>query len=94
MKGSLTLPGSKDLNKIFFDAINGKPFHLTINDQVVCRCVLSDVNVIIKSTRDEITANFFIGDSLGEESPLYAWLKEHYPNVLMEYTLIGQEENK
>lgn len=96
MKGSFNFTLSSFLPE-FRDSLlrlaQGKrSFPITIDENVLFLARVEKLILETKLTSDTMEIEYGILNHSITEPPLYKWLKENYPDVLMEYTLMGTED--
>jgi hypothetical protein len=69
-----------------------KAFPITIDDAILFLVRMDKLTMETKLTSDTMEIDYAILNNSIVETPFYKWVKERYPDILMEYALLGNED--
>lgn len=93
MKGSFTFTNAEpELKKKLLQIAEGRVFETTLDGKFIFICHVNELSIENSVTGDKIKVDFGILQNTIGEQKLYTWLKEVYPNILMEYNFLGEED--
>jgi len=79
-------------SKLFKLADSGKSFPISLDETFTFKARIEKLIMETRFTNEQLDIELSILFNTIGETPLYKWIKEHYPDILMEYSLLGSED--